>query len=578
MLSSAPPVSTLQATAAAYRAALLRQDKAAALALLRAYRPVQERLLTRLKTLTDQIAERRKTGQPVSRAWLQRQDRYRDLLTDVAREIHAYSRVVEGQVTNGQAAAMELGRVASMEQIEASLGTRPPGASVVLNRLPYTAVQEVVGTLQDGSPLSALLDSFGTDASTAVREALLTGVAQGLSPRVTAVAVRKALGGSAVRALLISRTETLRAYRASSQEAYKANQNVVKGWRWLSAQSVRTCAMCWAMSGTEHALDEDFASHVSCRCTQVPITKTWAELGFTGIPDTQPTMLSGAEAFARRSQADQRQILGPSKYALYQDDKLALRDLVTETRSKQWGKGRRERTLREILDNPPAPPKPTLIPVGDVLQFPRSGAAVALRPMVDAINQVHGTTDLPTISVKTSTAKNYVGSYGHTPGGKAVDIGVTTNAPQRELTFVHEVGHFIDHQGINTADAPAGKFASGSDRTGVMQAWHESVRQSSEYRRLEGLRKQKVFQLQGGSTHPVNQKYLKYLLGDDELWARSYAQYITVRSGNAELMQQLTESLAGRMQTFYPIQWSAAEFEPIAQAMDDIFRKLGWLR
>jgi hypothetical protein len=102
------------------------------------------------------------------------------------------------------------------------------------------------------------------------------------------------------------------------------------------------------MHGTVHPLDEPFASHPNCRCQATPITKTWAELGFTGIPDL-PEPEPGSAVFARLSEAEQRQILGPGKLELFKAGKLELRDLVAVTNSRVWGKGRRERTLREVL-------------------------------------------------------------------------------------------------------------------------------------------------------------------------------------------------------------------------------------
>ena len=61
----------------------------------------------------------------------------------------------------------------------AGLGVPPPGVTVTWARLPREAVTDLVGFLQDGSPLRDLLDELGSEASRAVRDALVAGVATG---------------------------------------------------------------------------------------------------------------------------------------------------------------------------------------------------------------------------------------------------------------------------------------------------------------------------------------------------------------------------------------------------------------
>ncbi len=78
-------------------------------------------------------------------------------------------------------------------------------------------------------------------------------------------AIRGRLGGNLVRALRISRTEMLRAYREATRRNYQANGDIVAGWRWLCAKQARTCAACLAMDGTHKCRDQT-ADNVSGAC------------------------------------------------------------------------------------------------------------------------------------------------------------------------------------------------------------------------------------------------------------------------------------------------------------------------
>jgi hypothetical protein len=78
----------------------------------------------------------------------------------------------------------------------------------------------------------------------------------------------------------------------------------------------------------------------------VPVTKSWEELGFTGIEDTQETFKSGPEWFAGFSDKDQLKVLGRGKYELYKAGKLQLSDLVGYKVDPVWGPQRFEKSLK----------------------------------------------------------------------------------------------------------------------------------------------------------------------------------------------------------------------------------------
>ena len=212
------------------------------------------------------------------------------------------------------------------------------------------ALEQLTGVIQPGQPVGSLFQALGPEAAKNVTDSLISGLALGKNPREIAAMMRSSLGGNLTRALTIARTETLRAYREGSRAEYLANDDVVDGWIWVSAASERTCASCWAQHGSEHPLEEVMATHPRCRCSMVPKTKTWEELGFGRTPEAVK-IPSGSSLFAKLPVEQQRKILGPSKFTAYRGKKIGLSDLVARRQSPVWGPSTSEASLRQALAN-----------------------------------------------------------------------------------------------------------------------------------------------------------------------------------------------------------------------------------
>lgn len=256
-----------------FRADLLRRDRATSRLLVQAYADVWRRVKQELERLAKDADAAERRGERLSKAWLLRQDRLRTLERQVERQIADVGRIAGGSITADRIEAVRSAQEHARELVAASLPA-PERAGVVtaFNRLPSEAVERLVGVLVRESPLTALLADLGPDAARNVRRSLLSGVALGRNPRKIAAEVKNDVGGSLVRALTISRTETLRAYRGASLASYRANDDVVKGWRWNARLDRRTCAFCWSMHNTIHPLSEHFASHPNCLTAGAVVT------------------------------------------------------------------------------------------------------------------------------------------------------------------------------------------------------------------------------------------------------------------------------------------------------------------
>lgn len=155
-----------------------------------------------------------------------------------------------------------------------------------------------------------------------MRQALTRGIALGQNPRVTARRMvkraRGAFHGGLTRALVITRTEMLDAYRGAAMETGLANRDVLAGWTWLAQLDTRTCPSCWGMHGTEHDLTEPGPlDHHQGRCARMLKTKTWAELGFTGIDEPPSVIPDATDTFNALPATDQIKILGPGRLLAY---------------------------------------------------------------------------------------------------------------------------------------------------------------------------------------------------------------------------------------------------------------------
>lgn len=107
---------------------------------------------------------------------------------------------------------------------------------------------------------------------------------------------------------------------------------------------------CIAMHGTFHENTETLNDHHNGRCAMVPVTKTWEELGFPGIPDTNPTIPSGKDWFNSLTEAEQRAYF-PSQamWNAWKDGAIGWDDLIGEHTDAVYGKMLQLPSLKQLL-------------------------------------------------------------------------------------------------------------------------------------------------------------------------------------------------------------------------------------
>lgn len=189
-------------------------------------------------------------------------------------------------------------------------------------------------------------------ATEAMRRALIVGVATGTHPNDVAAAmvrqVEGAFNGGLTRAINISRTEMLDAYRDTSATVHAANADVLDGWRWVAVLDRRTCVSCWSMHGTTWPLDQAGPwDHQQGRCVRAPVVKSWAELGIPGVEGEDLTP-DAERVFAALPPDEQLAVMGPGRLALLTAGRVQWSDLAVRRDNPAWRPSYVPRPVRDL--------------------------------------------------------------------------------------------------------------------------------------------------------------------------------------------------------------------------------------
>jgi SPP1 gp7 family putative phage head morphogenesis protein len=138
----------------------------------------------------------------------------------------------------------------------------------------------------------------------------------------------------------IVRTATTHVSNQAAQHTWKANEQLVKGWQFVSTLDSRTTITCAALSGQVFPIGEGPIPprHIRCRSITVAVTKSFRELGVErneATPAQRASMdgkVAGDMTFSNwlngKSAGTQDEILGATRGKLFRDGKLNLSDFI----------------------------------------------------------------------------------------------------------------------------------------------------------------------------------------------------------------------------------------------------------
>lgn len=132
------------------------------------------------------------------------------------------------------------------------------------------------------------------------------------------------------------RTAVNHVVSSARQETYAANEDLIKGVKWVSTLDSRTSQACMGLDGRVFPLDKGPRppAHVNCRSSTVPIVKSWKELGIplgeapagtrASMDGQVPEKQTYNTWLRKRSRAFQDEVLGKTRADLYREGGLTL--------------------------------------------------------------------------------------------------------------------------------------------------------------------------------------------------------------------------------------------------------------
>lgn len=273
------------------------------------------------------------------------------------------------------------------------------GAEVATVALPASAVSSIVNTsLVRGSVVSDWIRrqsrAFGVRLETEIKIGSLAGEGiPDLVRRIRGTQVPGAPRGTFIGGIMqtttreataIARTSIQTIANTTRLEAYKQNQDIIKGVQALVTLDLRTSAICISRSGgawniktgaplPDSATQIKFPGpppwHWNCRTTLIPVTKSWDELGGkirAELPESTQSSMDGRvsgdltyeEWLKKQSKARRIEVLGVRKEELWRKGKIKnLRQLVDQTGRPLTiveieAKRARRSTVLSVLEDP----------------------------------------------------------------------------------------------------------------------------------------------------------------------------------------------------------------------------------
>lgn len=258
----------------------------------------------------------------------------------------------------------------------------------------------------------------------------------------------------------------------------------------------------------------------------------------------------------------------------------------------------------------------------DAVKIEKGAKAKELTRAVAVMDSLLVDGTLPNIEIRHDAKPGQHGAYKFFGAQGVPDhVSINPEGDHSGFTALHELGHFLDHQGLlprtkdgrstgyasrrstgasgtnwkgaataadtqavnagGVAAVPAPAISLEPEREAQAQAAQKYIAKVFEAlddsAAVKKLRKRLASAKADGKEG--NARYYTYLTSPEEVWARAYAQYVVHRSGDTALKKQLDKERTRKPGIKYnPRQWDDEDFEPVARSMDKLFYKLGWLK
>lgn len=322
---------TITDLAKQFRDAVDRQDAQALGRLARTYSQLYQRMTDKLDALLLAIS---KLEEP-TKGQVMRLAQFKNLQSALENELSKYAAYVEIEIKNNSQAAIELALKQTNEFLAAAGYSMPKS-------LPAKAIYNMLGFLQEDSPLFKRLGQLAGTHTDKVMSALLEAVAFGYNPVKTARMFQNVMGGGLTDAMRMARTSQLYASREASRASYVANSDIIEGWEWVTALDADVCMACAIEHGTIHPLDEGMGSHYNCRCTSIPVVKGY-----------EYNDQKGTDWFKGLDESQQEKMMGKQTFDVWKAGGFELEDMLGRRHDEVYGEMLSTTPLYELLGAEP---------------------------------------------------------------------------------------------------------------------------------------------------------------------------------------------------------------------------------
>jgi hypothetical protein len=162
------------------------------------------------------------------------------------------------------------------------------------------------------------------------------------------------------------------------------------------------------------------------------------------------------------------------------------------------------------------------------------------------------------------------------PRGRVVLRG-TKDEGAMATTLVHELGHHLTlARGVDEFHKEM------ADEESPLSSLMDVLAATQTNKDMNKIREQMVKAFKAAAPHEGDRRaqileqkgFVDYLQMPEEMFARAYAQYIAVKSGNKTMLKDIDRTIRDE-NTGGIMQWPAKEFEPVMTAMERYLRERG---
>jgi len=245
---------------------------------------------------------------------------------------------------------LELGK--SQSRWDAAVIEKSLPVKIALNTLSVPAIREmVVNKPMHGRLVREWFEELAPAQASRINQQIMIGVAEGegideIVRRIRGTAKNRYRDGLLAKSRReiesVVRTSVSGVVNNVRQGTYLANADVVQAVQWVATLDSHTCEVCAAYDGQVYDLMDGPRppQHYGCRCTTVPVCKSWKELGFDfhEMPASERAAMNGrvadkvtyGEWLKGQSRETQELALGKRKAQLLRSGQLSVRDFIND--------------------------------------------------------------------------------------------------------------------------------------------------------------------------------------------------------------------------------------------------------